>query len=161
MNAIDFGHTSDREFNRGICMWVAGDPNRNKGEWCAKPLVVENYRGSFNTPANNNTWGALYGIHVPNGIPEHESMWICDKHRHEFLKLNSKGNLGTTIWKFDYYGQGTEVTWTTMFEVSVRIRTNKLDSEGLSAKLKGELIELMKQDDDLDSWSYLKVVEVS
>jgi hypothetical protein len=153
MNALDFLITSDREYNRGICMWI---PVGSK-EWCAKPLTVENYRGSFNQP-NNYDYGARYGIHVPEGMPEHESLWICNKHRLDFLKLNSQGNLGTTIWQFDHYGQGTDMTWVPMKEVSVRIRTH-LDNEELSGLLENELNDLLDvRGDDIESWSYLKVV---
>ena len=81
MNAIDFGYTNDRDHTRGICQWVSDK------EWCATPLVVEHYRGSFNTPANYN-YGALYGIDMPDGIPTQESMWICPSHRFQFLFAN-------------------------------------------------------------------------
>ena len=150
MNATDFLHTSDREYNRGICMWAS---NR---EWCAKPTIVENYRGSWHEPAGYR-WGHLYGIHVPDGRPEYESMWICDSHRLEFLKLNSNANIGVTVWAFDHYGQGTDVTWVPMFEASVRIRTN-LAVEKLSELLTDKLNYVVRDDDDIDSWTYLKVV---
>jgi hypothetical protein len=130
-------------------MWTAGR------EWCAKPLVTPDYRGSFHDFGN---WGHLYGIHVPDGLPEYDKLWICEAHRVEFLKLNSKGNLGTTIWEFDYNGSGKDVTWVPMKEVSVRIRTH-MDEAELSAVVAEGLDNLiMDPDTGLESWTYLKVV---
>ena len=153
MNATEFGYLSDRAFNRGACMW-AWDR-----EWCAKPVVVENYRGSWHTP-DGYRWGHLYGIHVPDGRPEYDSMWICDEHKRDFLVLNSQGNLGTTIWAFDNYGYGDEVTWVPMLEVSVRIRTHN-DEMALSDIVASGLDDLLVGDHNIESWDYLKVVAVS
>jgi hypothetical protein len=159
MNTLDFGHLSDRDHTRGICMWVGPrDPlsASPKGEWCAKPLTVENYRGSFHQPTGYR-YGALYGIHVPNGMPEYDSLWMCADHRLEFLKLNSGGNLGTTIWQMDHNGKGKDVTWVPMYEVSVRIRSN-LDTEELSSRISSRLDWLTDNDANVESWTYLKVV---
>jgi hypothetical protein len=150
MNAIDFLHTSDRDYNQGICMWTANM------EWCALALTVENYRGSFKQPMRYG-YGHLYGIHVPDGLPEHDSLWICDNHRLEFLKLNSGGNVGTTIWQMDHNGMGKDVTWVPMKEVSVRIRTH-MDEMDLSNMVAEGLDELAARHNDITSWDYLKVV---
>ena len=131
-------------------MWSMG------GEWCALPTVVEDYHGTVNLPSTYE-YGNLFGIHVPDGMPEYESMWICSQHRLEFLKLNSKGNLGTTIWQMDRDGKGEDVTYVQLHEVSVRIKTD-LDGEVLSALIKNILTQEMRHNKDLDAWSYLKVV---
>ena len=101
MNAIDFGYTSDRDHTRGICQWVSDK------EWCGTPLVVENYRGSFNPPTNYK-YGALYGIEIPHGLPTSESMWICPSHRFQFLFAN--GIKDVTIWEFQHNGMGVKVS---------------------------------------------------
>ena len=150
MNAIQFGHTNDRDYNRGVCMWSWDR------EWCAKPLTVENYRGNFNQP-DGYRYGSLYGIHVPDGMPEYESLWICNDHRQDFLTLNSSDIIDTTIWQFDHHGQGTDVTHVPMREVSVRIDTH-LSAEDLSSYLKGELTEMLRRNEDIQGWKYLKVV---
>ena len=154
MNATDFGHLSDRDHTRGICMWVWDK------EWCAKPLVCENYRGSFNTPANNNTWGQLYGIHVPDGMPEYDSMWICHKHRPDFLKLNSKGNLGVTIWEIQYTGMGIDVTRPPKLDVRVQVSTT-MDEMSMSNVMKALLIGEMRENDDITGWDNIEVTVAS
>ena len=152
MNATDFLITNNRDFNRGVCMWA-----RDR-EWCAKPLVVENYRGNFHEP-DGYAWGHLFGIHVPDGLPEHDAMWICHEHSFDFLELNSKGNTDTTIWQFDHNGIGTDVTWAQKYEVSVRLETN-LSAAELSGRMKGYLMEVLENDTDINGWKYLKVVGI-
>jgi hypothetical protein len=107
MNTLDFGHLSERDHERGICMWADGK------EWCATPTVVNDYPSSFNVPPNFS-YGALYGIHVEDGLPEYDSMWICDKHRIEFLTLNDDSGdeklYTRTVWQMNSKGQGIDVT---------------------------------------------------
>ena len=101
MNVTDFGHMSDRDHTRGACQWVDGK------EWCGKACVVADYRGNFNPPTGYK-YGALYGIHIPDGIPEYESMWICIDHRADFLYLN--GVEGATVWEMNHRGMGDKVS---------------------------------------------------
>ena len=131
-------------------MWVEDK------EWCGMPLVVTEYRGSFNPPAIYS-YGALYGIHIPDGMPEYESMWICTEHRLDFLKLNSGGGHDTTIWQMNHYGMGDDVTWIPTYEVSVRIRAN-IDHDELSGLIENNLNDLISYDERVKSWTYLKVV---
>ena len=152
MNATNFGHNADRDHTKGICQWSMDD------EWCATPTIVEDYNGKLNLPRVYE-YGNLYGIHVPEGMPEYESMWICSEHRLEFLKLNSIPDLGVTIWAFDHNGQGENVTWIKLHEVSVRIRSN-MSSADLSKYFKGQLTDLMRADSTIEAWSYMKIQEV-
>ena len=139
-------------YNRGICMWSA------ENEWCGTPLAVEDYHGRLNMP-DGYEYGHLYGIHVKDGMPSHNSFWVCDDHRYDFLKLNKGHNGDTTIWQFDNNGIGTDVTWTPTHEVSVRITTH-LDAKQLSGLIKGYLMDVLEDNADIEGWKYLKVVSI-
>ena len=102
MNASDFGVHDDIHVNRGVCMWAMDK------EWCGTPLVTTDYRGNFNPP-DGYKYGRLYGIYVPEGMPEVNAMWICNDHSNAFLNLNGKGE-GVEVWKMNYAGVGEKMS---------------------------------------------------
>ncbi len=105
MNASDFGLYSDRAYSQGACAWV------DDKEWCGTPVVVTDYRGFLNPPANYQ-YGAMFGISIPTGLPPLKAMMICDNHRLDFLKLNGpQVDSDTEIWQMDYNGIGRNVTY--------------------------------------------------
>ena len=58
------------------------------GEWCAQPVVAENYSGLIR---GSYPYGARYVLFTTDTILGSESMWICPRHRDDFLDLNRDG----------------------------------------------------------------------
>jgi len=155
MNAIDFGHAHERAFNRGICMWA------KDMEWCARPVVVEDYRGNFHEP-DRYRFGALYGIHVEGGIPEHDSMWICDTHRMDFINLNVQPERKARVFQFDRNGMGTEVHLPNdKYWVNLKIEVpNGMMEDRVMRMVKGIIDNGMRNYPDLQAWREVTIAPV-
>lgn len=147
-----------RDRDRGVCMWhnYNGD-----GKWCATP-VVRTHSPEARTPKNpdGHMSGERYALVNVDELGPNESMWICARHRDEFLALNGDD---FTIYEIGDYGTAIDVTpepSDRVFEVSVRLRTpNDVDNHELSNQLKSELTNLLRYTDRIDGWQHLKVVD--
>jgi hypothetical protein len=153
LSGLGFGYLDDRDLNRGVCMW---SPD---GEWCATPLVAEDYSGLIR---GSYAYGARYVLLTDDELLASESFWVCPRHKHEFVEINRNDY---EVWQIDVRRNAYLLNpppTSDFFNVSVKFEV-PFGMEGVNVRVmtKSILTKALKEYPDLFGWGRVETEKVS